>query len=129
MRLEFATHTGKVIKEHLDELFSYEDVQKLNERLKEIAHPAVYAGFGTQPAKGVFAAELDGGRLDAHTYLEVSISEFRITNIMWCFRFAYVSGSIWRELKLLWRSKIKFNLIFERQSNFIHLNFYRISPT
>ena len=32
-----ATHTGKVIKEHLDELFSYEDVQKLNERLKEIS--------------------------------------------------------------------------------------------
>ncbi|MBB1387120.1 MULTISPECIES: flagellar biosynthesis protein FlhA [Pseudoalteromonas] len=32
-----ATHTGKVIKDHLDELFSYEDVQRLNERLKEIS--------------------------------------------------------------------------------------------
>ncbi|WP_159817230.1 flagellar biosynthesis protein FlhA [Colwellia sp. 20A7] len=32
-----ATHTGKVIKEHLDELFGYEDIQRLNERLKEIS--------------------------------------------------------------------------------------------
>ena len=32
-----ATHTGKVVKEHLDELFSYEDIQRLNERLKEIS--------------------------------------------------------------------------------------------
>ncbi|SJN48903.1 Flagellar biosynthesis protein FlhA [Pseudoalteromonas sp. JB197] len=32
-----ATHTGKIIKEHLDELFSYEDIQRLNERLKDIS--------------------------------------------------------------------------------------------
>ncbi len=32
-----ATHAGKVIKAHLDELFQYEDVRHFNERLKEIA--------------------------------------------------------------------------------------------
>ena len=32
-----ATHMGKVIKEHLDELFSYEDIQNLHERLKAVS--------------------------------------------------------------------------------------------
>ncbi len=32
-----ATHMGKVIKEHLDELFSYEDIQNLHERLKTVS--------------------------------------------------------------------------------------------
>nr|WP_306173986.1 flagellar biosynthesis protein FlhA [Pseudoalteromonas shioyasakiensis] len=32
-----ATHTGKIIKDYLDELFGYEDIQRLNERLKEVS--------------------------------------------------------------------------------------------
>lgn len=32
-----ATHMGKIIKQHLDELFSYEDIQNLHERLKAIS--------------------------------------------------------------------------------------------